>query len=213
MDARRSFNRHSIRLKEYDYSQPGFYFVTICVKNKKCILGDVFENDDRFLGKEIKLSALGEIVEKCWLEIPEQFKNVELDEWTIMPNHLHGIIVIKTVGAALAAAPIVAIDVDVVVNRATARVARTLGDVVGSFKSISTNQWLQFIKHNNIDTVGKFWQRNYYEHIIGNEKALSKIRNYIINNPNHWGDDIENPQKISSTLDSDKYYSQVFNAN
>jgi len=81
--------------------------------------------------------------------------------------------------------------------RATARVAPTLGNVIGSFKSRCTNEWLKYIEQNNIDEIGKFWQRNYYERIIRNEKELNKIRNYIINNSLRWYDDPENPYKNS----------------
>jgi putative transposase len=197
MDAGRNFNRHSIRLKEYDYSQPGFYFVTICVKNKKCILGDISENEGRFLGKEIKLSALGEIVKNVWLSMPGHH-NVEIDEFIVMPSHIHGIIIIKSRGVARYAPT----------RDFIKQPAGSLATVVCSLKSESSKQIHRIVGLENFS-----WQRNYYEHIIGNEKALSKIRNYIINNPNHWGDDIENPQKISPTLDSDKYYCQVFNVN
>ena len=80
-------NRKSIRLKEYDYSRPGEYFITICTYDKKCVFGEVIE-------EKIKLSPIGEIAKKCWEEIPEYFPKVKLDEYVIMPNHVHGVIII-----------------------------------------------------------------------------------------------------------------------
>jgi len=80
-------HRKAIRLKEYDYSQPGEYFVTICIYEKACVFGEVFEEKTR-------LSMVGEIAKKCWEEIPKHFPNIELDEYVIMPNHVHGIIII-----------------------------------------------------------------------------------------------------------------------
>ncbi len=85
-------HRRSIRLGGYDYSQPGAYFITLCTHNRQCLFGDVVN------GKMV-LNGYGKIVEHCWLEIPQHFEHVELDEYVVMPNHIHGIIIIKNVGA------------------------------------------------------------------------------------------------------------------
>ncbi len=111
-----------------------------------------------------------------------------------MPNHIHGIIVLadETVGAGLAPA----------LNRATARVAPTkptLGNVVGTFKSLSTTTWLDYIDQNNLNIVGKFWHRNYYEHIVRDEGDLSRIREYVAANPFRWDHDRENPSNLLAT--------------
>ena len=87
-------NRHcrkSIRLKDYDYSQPGEYFVTICTHSHECILGKIIQG-------EMQLNIVGKIAEKCWREIPKHFQNVELDEYVIMPNHIRGIIILHDLG-------------------------------------------------------------------------------------------------------------------
>lgn len=87
-------NQKLIRLKNYDYFWPGFYFVTICVDNRKCVLGEIKERDE-FFGPKMFLSELGRIAEDVWMSIPDFYKNVELYEFVVMPNHLHGVIVIN----------------------------------------------------------------------------------------------------------------------
>jgi len=169
-------HRRSIRLKEYDYSQNGAYFVTICTHGRLLYFEEYLE--------------LKQIVNKQWQEIPNRFNNVELDEFVIMPNHIHGILFI--VGATLAVAP--APDKE---KRAGARPAPTIGDIIGAFKSLCIHDWLKHIKEHNINAIGKFWQRNYHEHIIRNEAEMNKIREYICNNPLIWDLDQEN-QKIKN---------------
>ena len=172
----RVYHRRSIRLKGHDYSQSGAYFVTIFTKDRELY----FE----------KYRGLQEILRKQWEELPKRFPDLILDEFVIMPNHIHGIFI---VGAALAPA---------LSHRATARVAPTLsvdrpaptvGEIIGTFKSLCIHDWLAYIKVRKIDGVGKFWQRNYYEHVIRNEDELNKIREYIQNNPLKWDLDKENP--------------------
>jgi REP element-mobilizing transposase RayT len=179
--------RDSIRLKKYDYSQEGAYFVTICTKEKECIFGNIKD-------EVVRLSELGKIVKKEWENIPTRFPKVELDEFIIMPNHIHGIIIISEVGATLAVAHFMARDArHNFTKKVGASPTPTIGYIVGSFKSICVNRWLNYIAGNNLDIVGKFWQRNYYEHIIRKEKELTEIREYIINNPLKWELDKENP--------------------
>jgi len=175
-----SHHRQSLRLREYDYSQAGAYFVTICTRNRECLF-------DEF-------PVLKQIVERQWLDIPSRFQNVELDECVVMPNHVHGIIMI--VGATLAVAPDVTDGLSdrIAPSRAGASPAptNTIGDIIGTFKSLCVHDWLNHIKQHNIDAVGKFWQRNYYERVIRNDTELNKIREYIIANPAMWDSDEEN---------------------
>jgi REP element-mobilizing transposase RayT len=163
-------HRRSIRLRDYDYSSEGAYFITICTRNKECLFNTY--------------PSLKEIVYNQWHEIPNRYPNIELDEYIIMPNHIHGIVI--NVGAGFTPAP----------QRATARVAptpiphhKTIGTIIGEFKSLCILQWIKYIEENNINEIGKFWQRNYYEHIIRNEFELEKIRKYIFENPLKWEDD------------------------
>jgi REP element-mobilizing transposase RayT len=168
-------------LKGYDYSQGGAYFVTICTKGRELY----FE----------KYRGLQEIVRQQWEELPQRFPDLTLDEFIIMPNHIHGVFI---VGAGLAPA---------LSYRATARVAPTfsidrpaptVGEIVGTFKSLCIHDWVTYIKEKKIDVIGKFWQRNYYEHVIRNEDELNRIREYIQNNPLKWHLDKENPEGIGT---------------
>ena len=165
--------RQSIRLKGFDYSEPGSYFVTVCVKDRECLLGDVVNG-------KIELNDVGRIVSSVWHDLAKRFKNIELDGFVIMPNHVHGIVVI--VGAPLAGAR----DL-----RAGTRPAPTLGDIIGAFKSVTARQYY-------LDSKGeKLWQRNYYERVIRNEKELFEIRRYIQENPSKWELDPENPERAA----------------
>ncbi len=135
-------HRRSIRLKGYDYSQDGIYFVSICVKNGLCLFGDVIDG-------EMILNPAGIMVEQAWLALPERFPQVELDIFRAMPNHFHALLGIRntnlhSVGAGLVPAlDVSTLDLlDLDEDRATTRVALTvvLGDMVGAFKSITTNE-------------------------------------------------------------------------
>ena len=166
-------HRQSIRLKQYDYTQEGTYFVTICTRGRELY----FE-----LYRQLR-----HIVQAQWESLPKRFPNISLDAFVIMPNHLHAIIPVGAAAQNLAAAP----------NRAEASPAPTvLGNIVRAFKSLCVNRWLRYIKQNHMDAVGSIWQRNYYEHVICNETELNRVREYIVNNPLKWSFDHENPTRI-----------------
>jgi len=188
-------HRRSIRLKGYDYSQAGAYFITICCKDRKCRFGKIVVG-----ASVMELNECGQIAYDEWLKLSERFSNFELDVFQIMPNHMHGIIVLNDiVGATLVVVQnAVAQNVPngiIALNDvgATARVAptttnATIGDIVGAYKSLVANGCLDIYKTKN-ETMGKLWQRNYYEHIIRNEQSYQTISDYIINNPAKWKDD------------------------
>ncbi len=183
-------NRHSIRLKGYDYSFAGAYSVTICVNGRESLFGDVTEG-------EMRLTDGGWIVERGWSALPERFPNVELDEWIIMPNHFHGIIIIHdTVGAPLAApntSPNTSVATDNmnqgVLNQGAASGAPTVGEIIRAFKSISAVAVNRILNRQGVPV----WQRNYYERVLRNEAELDAARRYILDNPMKWGEDRENP--------------------
>ena len=166
------------RLKGYNYSQGGWYFVTICVKNRIECLGEIKD-------EKMQYSQYGDIVLKYWQEIPNHYENVFLGQWVIMPNHIHGIIVIEhCVGTEHCSVPTI-----------------TMGDknpkygllskIIKSFKEIS----LKTIRKRYNDY--KFaWQRSFYDHIIRNEKSLNRIRQYIYYNPAKWESDRNNPRNF-----------------
>jgi putative transposase len=176
--------RQSIRLKEYDYSQHGAYFITICAQNRECLFGEIMNGN-------LKLNQFGIIASDEWTKLSKKFANLEIDEFIIMPNHVHGILILNhTVGAPLAGA---LVNIGNYLNRAPARDAPTIiGNIVGTYKSLVANTCLKIFKSNN-KSMGKLWQRNYYEHVIRNEKSLEQIREYIINNPINWQKDELNP--------------------
>ena len=199
-------HRRSIRLKGYDYSQAGAYFITICCQDRECRFGKI-ENDEMILNK------YGQIAYDEWLKLPERFSNFELDVFQIMPNHMHGIIVLNDVmvngqpqqkGQPQGIAPTVAesnvgAGFTPAHHTETIKTNATVGDIVGAYKSLVANGCLDIHKQKwagvnratarVTPTMGKIWQRNYHEHIIRNEQSNQTISNYIINNPSKWNDD------------------------
>ncbi len=164
--------RRSIRLKGYDYSQVGAYFVTICVQHRKHLFGNVVD------GKMV-LNEWGQVVSDEWIKTPTLRPNVELDSWVVMPNHFHGIILITDVLHAHA-------EEGLITEPASFQSpSQTIGAIVRGFKSAVTKQ----INIMRKTPAVPLWQRNYYEHIIRDEDALNRIRQYIINNPAKWHQD------------------------
>jgi REP element-mobilizing transposase RayT len=165
-------HRRSIRLKDYDYSQVGAYFVTVCVKDLQSVLGSI-ENG------EVKLSTFGKIVKRSWSWLAEHHDYVDIDEFVVMPNHIHGILILNDTG------------------RGGSRTAPTtrrkpLGQLVGAFKTVSTKQ----VNRTRGTPGAVFWQRNYYEHIVRTETSLNHVREYVYENPLKWELDRENPDRI-----------------
>ena len=151
------------RLQEYDYSQSGYYFVTMCTDNHKPFFGKIING-------VMILSQFGCIIKNNWIRIQTLHKNIELDEFVIMPNHIHGIII---VGDANFASP------------TDDRSNMTLSKIIQQFKRACTIE----IK-NKFNYRLPLWQRSYYDRIIRNEKELYQIRKYILQNPIKW--EIEN---------------------
>ncbi len=221
-------HRRSIRLKGYDYTSPGAYFVTICTQDHVCTFGEVVEGD-------MRLNPYGRVVNTYWSRIPRHFPHVTLDAWAVMPNHVHGIIVITDApssgdtsspvdkrgcgrrgeaipvrptvmedGNGPTACPVENDDAGIASPLQTSQHAsrhptppphprgapsRSLGAIVGNFKSITTRR-INGMKHT---PGGQVWQRNYWEHIIRNERAFQRIRQYIENNPALWEQDQLHP--------------------
>lgn len=172
--------RRSIRLKDYDYGQNGAYFVTLCT----------FERESYFE----QFPELNEIVDTEWRRIPERFPAVAMDQYVIMPNHLHGIIVIDgESGCPQERHPKKGYPQGVSLHGNIEYERPNLGTIIGSYKSLCANGWLKLIKSRDINARGKFWQSNYYEHVIRDEEELNRIRNYIVDNPLKWETDWENP--------------------
>lgn len=159
----------SARLHSWDYSSPGWYFVTICTKNKDRFFGDVIRG-------EMCLSDSGRIIAEEWMKTEIIRSNIRLDKWIVMPNHIHGILVI-----------VERMDNVETPLRGVSTILKwksgTLGAIINQFKSISTKR----IRRAGTTTFA--WQPRFYDHIIRNEDSLSQIRTYIQNNPQKWEND------------------------
>jgi REP element-mobilizing transposase RayT len=164
--------RHLNRLKDYDYSQPNAYFVTVCTKNRYGLFGEIH-------GDIMRLSSYGEIIQLSWFNLPQHYPNVELDAFVIMPNHIHGIIFLTDVGAGLKPAP----------TDSPCDKLHGLPEIIRAFKTFSSRQ----INQSRNMPGTSVWQRNYYEHVIRKDESLGKIREYIETNPLRWALDKENP--------------------
>ena len=173
--------RHSIRLRGYDYSQNGAYFVTICTQDRECLFGNV-------VNKNMVLNDAGLMVRSVWNEIPTHYSGFELHDYVIMPNHFHGITMI--VGAGPRACPDPAQPRETGQPRGVAPTGLSLSDIVHRFKTMTTKRYADGVKQNNWQPFDKrLWQRNYYEHIIRNENEYNRIAEYIIRNPQKWKED------------------------
>lgn len=206
------FHRRSIRLKDFDYTQPGAYFVTLLAQQRENLFGWVTGDGG------ILPSSIGEIISAEWLRLEKRFQTIELDEWVIMPNHLHGILFLTDPGKGTGAnrnsqtqsgSPVPL----PVVERFGAPVHGSIPTIIRSFKSSVTQQVQRMIDRQEIqrarhaamndpDTLsGAFslsdnvWHRNYYEHVIRDEVELDRIRLYIQDNPRRWAEDEENLKK------------------
>jgi len=161
----KTHHRRSIRLKHYDYSLAGLYFITACSQNHACLFGSI-KND------HLLLNDAGMMVEQQWKNLVLRFDNVVLHQFVVMPNHFHGIIEITTK------------EIDPTGKR------NTIGEMVGAFKSLSTYAYIQSVKNDNWPSFDKkLWQANFYEHIIRDESCYLQIVEYIETNPLKWRDD------------------------
>ena len=197
-------HRRSIRLKEYNYSQSGAYFVTICTQNREVMFDSI---------------EMRSMIQKWGDALPTKFPNIRIDQFMIMPNHIHGIIFIYDephtfVGADQCVSPH-GVGADQCVcphggqsntNSPTLKPDEhmgsplrkpSLGKIIQWFKTMTTNEFIRNVKTNKLDPFNrKLWQRNYYEHIIRNETDLNNIRQYIMDNPINWEEDENNPRLL-----------------
>ncbi len=171
-------NRSTLRLREFDYTTPGAYFITICTFRKACVLGQVID-DHAFL------SATGSMVASTWSDLPNCCPGVQTDAFIVMPNHIHGIIVLN--GNHHTSPP---------ADGQAWEPAPTFGlpDIIHRFKSLTTHQFAPLAHDRDHRPVrSHLWQRNYYEHVIRDDSGLQRIREYVANNPLSWALDRENP--------------------
>ncbi len=161
------------RLKNYNYSRNGWYFITICVQNRMKYFGQIVGNGR---DRSMILNKFGEIVKQQWLEIPNHYGNCRLDQFVVMPNHFHGIVVIHNDSAWNN--PVGNADLRSLQND---RTKMYLSKIVHGFKSTVTRK----INEQNHNALFH-WQKSFYDSIIRDKKSLFNIRQYIINNPLKW---------------------------
>lgn len=150
-------SRKPTRLQKYDYGQPGYYFVTICVQDRICCLGNLING-------EMVLNYQGKIVQNSWLDLPNHYPNSSLDEYIVMPNHFHGILIVFPVGEGFKPSP---------------TKAHGMSEIIRGFKTFSSR------KINNLGQINFHWQRSFYDHVIRKAESLDKIREYIRTIPNN----------------------------
>jgi REP element-mobilizing transposase RayT len=177
--------RKQIRLRDYDYSQNGYYFVTVCTRDRKDFFGDIKEG-------KANLNRYGETVNQCWRDLPRHYRNCSLDSFVIMPNHVHGIILIdngEVVGNGLKPFP-----------------THGLPEIIRGFKTFSSRKI-----NEKIMIYNRFqWQKSFYDHVIRNERSLENLRQYIMYNPLKWELDIENRAGIPGPAKGCKrYYEEI----
>ena len=192
-------HRRSIRLKGYDYSQSGYYYVTISSQNRECFFGEIIDS-------EIFLNKCGKMIENVWKEIPMFYRGSMIDEYIVMPNHIHGIIGID-VGVDPCIFPDNRVNVNNENNRINGQVRGpaptslliSLPEIIKRFKTLTTKKYIYGVRNHFWDSFNKrLWQRNYYEHIIRGKEELDNIRKYIRNNPHKWFEDENNPVNIKT---------------
>ncbi len=179
-------HRRSIRLKGYDYSRAGLYFITICCEDRICRFGNIVDG-------EMILNAYGQIAHEEWMRTPQLRPQIELDAFIVMPNHIHGILKINEMGRGELNSPDINLTVfETAVCDTTLRSpSNNIGAIVRGYKSSVTKQINTMINvSNDVSNPSiKLWQRNYHEHIIRDEKSYRNIANYIIHNPKKWDED------------------------
>lgn len=162
-------SRKSMRLTGYDYSNNGYYYVTLCTHKRENLFGKIIHSDTIICD----LNPHGLIAQQCWLDIPQHHPYVTLDTFIIMPNHVHGIIQINK-------------RYNKNITHIVQKRSGTLGSIIRGYK-IGVTKLIR--EHEKSDPV---WQKSFYDHIISNETALFTIRNYILENPIYWDHDKNN---------------------
>ena len=187
-------HRRSIRMKGYDYSQAGLYFITICVQNRDCLFGEIVDD-------QMMLNDSGEMVKRWYYELENKYPDKRCHEMIIMPNHFHCIIENVEIQNVVGNGEVVNNGDECErpnnddqqpekYGMHNKKYGVTIGDAINWFKTMTTNEYIRNVKTNDWPRFNqKLWQRNYWEHIIRDEKSYDTISEYIINNPQNWETD------------------------
>ena len=213
----RFHNRRSIRLKGYDYSRAGLYFITLCVQNRERLFGEIRPAESSVIlsvessvdatveavpvevalvatsnpAPAMILNDAGRMIESEWLALKNRFPHIELHEFVVMPNHFHGIleIVDEGEGATTRVAPTEIAPTEITMTEIVPK-RKTIGDMMDAFKSITTVEYIRGVRNHGWKRFdGKLWQRDYWEHIIRDDGSLERIAKYILRNPDKWAED------------------------
>ena len=188
----------SLLKKEYDYSQAGAYFVTICTRNRECMFGHI---DD----SEMQLNDAGRMVQSVWDELPTRFPGLGLDAFVVMPNHVHWIAILVGAGLALSDNEGVCRGESCIrpsgsgdhKDRSYETTVGSMGQIIQVFKSMVTHEYVMGIRQQKWTSFQRqLWQRNYYAHVIRDEDEMNRIRRYILDNPACWAEDENNPNRM-----------------
>jgi REP element-mobilizing transposase RayT len=187
--------RRSMRLKGYDYARAGAYFVTICVQGRLQLFGNIADG-------RLRPNDAGRMVARQWMALARSFPFVQPDAHVVMPNHLHGIVIIRGVDGAssrvCARSGLLGDHKDRGSDRPHGTVSGTLGRVIQAFKSLTTRDYITGVKQRGWAAFeGKLWQRSYYDHIIRDEEELRRLRTYIEDNPQRWAEDHLHPSNLA----------------
>jgi len=185
-------DRRTLRLRDYDYAQPGAYFITICVDGRRCLFGNIAEG-------AVVLNDAGRMVADLLDRLPGRFPNVTVDASVVMPNHIHAILILheSPVGVGPRAYPCPPRHrTPQRTSGATSDTGTHMGvplpDVVGWFKTMTTNAYIRGVReHGWARFDGRLWQRNYFERVLRDEERLGRARRYVAENPGRWADDPE----------------------
>jgi len=186
------YHRRSIRLTGFDYSSRGAYFITLCTHQRQCIFGNI-------VNETVQLNAIGSIVHDEWVRTPEIRPSVVLSDFVVMPNHLHGIIIIMPESRASHRLAPTKAQHTVSNERPMGPASDSIAAILAQFKSMATRR----VNALNEAISSRLWQRNYYEHIIRDDEQMGNIREYIVHNPSQWTWDRENPQAIGGDVGAD----------
>lgn len=179
---RGKYRIESTRLKDWDYSCDGAYFFTVCTRDRECFLGEIMEG-------KLTETEQSKICAACWLDLPNHYPDCTLDAFVIMPNHVHGIIVINNRINRAVETGLKPVSTTTVMNT---KIRYSLFEIVRGFKTFTARKINDYQK-----TQGKpFWQPRFYDHIIRTENELNRIREYIQNNPGQWDQDRNNVENI-----------------
>jgi putative transposase len=174
--------RHSIRLRGHDYTQPGAYYVTVCTYDRRCLFGEILDG-------QMRRNKLGDIVHDEWYRTASVRREIRLDAFVVMPNHIHGTIEITELKTRAGSMQLTRRGDAARRPYPAGPEAGSLGAIIGQIKSATTRQ----INRMEGEVPARAWQRNFYDRVVRNKQEMQRVREHILANPQTWARDHENP--------------------